>query len=52
MRTCCHILLLLHGEILAFIPALFFLGSAALMVAALVWGRLAGCVAKIGCQLL
>jgi len=34
-------LLLLHGELFAFIPALFFLGIAALLVAALVWGGLA-----------
>ncbi|MBV9928165.1 MAG: hypothetical protein JOZ96_24310 [Acidobacteria bacterium] len=34
-------LLLFHGELLAFIPALFFLGLAALLVAALVWFGLA-----------
>ncbi len=40
MRICC-LMLLLHGEILAFMPALFFLGLAALIVAALVRGGLA-----------
>ena len=34
-------LLLLHGGLVAFVPALFFLGLAALIVAALVRGGLA-----------